>query len=194
MSSCASTTSVLPPPARGVAVKISLPGREIAVDQLDLGAVGAFVDDEGAGQVEQRDLDLPADRRQAGRRARDVGANQRGNDLAIVRRRRAARSGSHRRARRRRPSRRGREAFPASPASRPATMSAVPSAGSAAVRSAATSGVRRTSGGAAAADGGGSAFDDGGNVAGIGVAPAASSRNKAPKSTPGRIAVTSSSL
>ena len=43
-------------------------------------------------------------------------------------------------------------------------------------------------------EGGGSALDDGGKVAGIGLVPAWSNRDKAPKSTPGRMAVTSSSL
>ena len=195
MSSCASIDQRLPPAARGVAVKISLPGRKIAVDQVDLGAVRALVDHQRAGQVEQRYLDLPPDRRQTGRRARDVGADQRRDDLAIVR-------GVQQHV----PDRRGRGTativaartcgVPGFAGQSTRTTSAVPSAGSAAARSAPMSGFE-----AAGATGRARAARRAGTpstrrkAAGMGnAAPAVSSRDKAPKSTPGRIAVTSSSL
>jgi hypothetical protein len=76
------------------------------------------------------------------------------------------------------------------------TTSVVPSAGSAAASSAPMSGFAEAVGVAGlAAVGGGNAFDDGGKVAGMGdAAPAVSSRDKAPKSTPGRMTASSSSL
>ena len=68
MSSCASTTSVLPPPARGVAVKISRPGEKSPSTSLTSAPSGRSWMTSVPVEIEQRHLDLPPDRRQSRRR------------------------------------------------------------------------------------------------------------------------------
>src|SRR6185436_4407768 len=73
-------------------------------------------------------------------------------------------------------------------------MSEVPSGGNAAARSDGTSDFEDGDGDhdgeeVGGGEAGGNASDEGGKRAGSGAAPAASSKNEAPKSTPGRIAL-----